>query len=98
MQCPFCGHNNSDTALVCGACGLSPPLQKAEGSQPPPMAGSPQPPPMSGGAMPPPMSSSARLPPLPPGQVPNYLVWSILATLFCCLPGAIVAIVYSAPA
>ena len=31
------------------------------------------------------------------GQVmpPNYLVWSILVTLLCCLPGGIVAIVYS---
>jgi hypothetical protein len=32
--------------------------------------------------------------PLP--TVPTYLVWSILATLFCCLPGGIVAIIYSA--
>lgn len=28
--------------------------------------------------------------------IPNYLVWSILATLFCCLPFGIVAIVFSA--
>jgi hypothetical protein len=28
--------------------------------------------------------------------VPTYLVWSILATIFCCLPGGIVAIIYSA--
>ncbi len=26
---------------------------------------------------------------------PNYLVWSILAALLCCLPGGIVAIIYS---
>lgn len=32
----------------------------------------------------------------PGGQQPdNYLVWSILATLFCCLPFGIVAIVKS---
>ena len=32
----------------------------------------------------------------PAGQQPdNYLVWSILATLFCCLPFGIVAIVKS---
>ena len=30
------------------------------------------------------------------GSVPNHLVWAILATLFCCLPGGIVAIVYAA--
>ena len=32
----------------------------------------------------------------PPGQAPNnHLVWSILVTLFCCLPFGIVAIVKS---
>ena len=32
----------------------------------------------------------------PAGQAPNnYLVWSILTTLFCCLPLGIVAIVKS---
>jgi hypothetical protein len=31
-------------------------------------------------------------------QVPNYLVQSILLTLFCCLPFGIVAIVYSSQA
>jgi hypothetical protein len=32
-----------------------------------------------------------------PGQPPpnNYLVWAILATLFCCLPTGIASIVYS---
>jgi hypothetical protein len=28
--------------------------------------------------------------------VPNYLVWSILTTIFCCLPFGIVSIVYAA--
>jgi hypothetical protein len=28
-------------------------------------------------------------------QVPNYLVWAILVTLFCFLPTGIVAIVYA---
>ena len=32
------------------------------------------------------------------GQVPNYLVWSILVTLCCCLPGGIVSIVYATQA
>ena len=32
----------------------------------------------------------------PVGQVPNnYLVWSILVTIFCCIPFGIVAIVKS---
>jgi len=29
-------------------------------------------------------------------QVPNYLVWAILATVFCCQPFGVVAIVYAA--
>lgn len=29
-------------------------------------------------------------------HVPNYLVWAVLATLFCCLPAGIVSIVYAA--
>jgi len=29
------------------------------------------------------------------GNVPNYLVWSILATIFCCLPFGIPAIVFA---
>lgn len=34
---------------------------------------------------------------LPPGTtVPNYLVFAILATVFCCLPTGIPAIVYAA--
>ena len=32
----------------------------------------------------------------PIGRVPNYLVQSILVTLFCCLPLGIVAIVFAA--
>lgn len=46
-------------------------------------------------------------PPPPPGPLPpyggapsaqpnNYLVWSILTTVFCCLPTGIVAIIKSA--
>ena len=35
-------------------------------------------------------------PPVPPTQKPsNFLVWAILATLFCCLPFGIVSIVYA---
>jgi len=30
-----------------------------------------------------------------PEAVPNYLIWAILCTLCCCLPGGIVSIVYS---
>jgi hypothetical protein len=30
------------------------------------------------------------------GPPPNYLVWSILSTLFCCLPLGVVSIVFAA--
>jgi predicted secreted protein len=51
--------------------------------QPPPPPGYPPPPP-------------GYPPQQPPGQAPNnHLVWSILVTLFCCLPFGIVAIVKS---
>jgi hypothetical protein len=34
--------------------------------------------------------------PAPPVYVPNYLVFAILATVFCCLPAGIPAIVFAA--
>lgn len=43
------------------------------------------------------MMAGTPVPPPPRGvSPPNHLVWAILATLFCCLPGGIVAIVYAA--
>jgi Na+-driven multidrug efflux pump len=45
---------------------------------------------------PPPPGYPGYPPPQPAGEAPkNYLVWSILVTLFCCLPFGIVAIVKS---
>jgi len=55
-------------------------------------------------AEPPPPPGYPPQPPLPPGYPPqppagqapnNFLAWSILVTLFCCLPFGIVAIVKS---
>ena len=42
------------------------------------------------------LAIAAPPPPAPRPYIPNHLVWAILATLFCCLPGGIVAIVYAA--
>lgn len=44
-----------------------------------------------GGAQPPPPYAQG-----PQVNIPNYLVRSILTTIFCCLPFGIVAIVYAA--
>ena len=48
-------------------------------------------------SIPTPAAAPPRVPPMArTPEVPTYLVWAILATLFCCLPLGIVAIVYSA--
>lgn len=60
---------------------------------PPPDQGLPPVPPMPGTGMPGQYGQYGSA--APGGQVPNYLVWSILTTLLCCLPAGIVAIVYS---
>jgi hypothetical protein len=51
----------------------------------------PPPPPPPYGAMPP----GQQPPPMGPPP-PNYLVWSILSTIFCCLPLGVVSIVFAA--
>jgi hypothetical protein len=44
----------------------------------------------------PPGSLAPPLVGMPGVSVPNYLVFSILATVLCCLPAGIVAIIYAA--
>jgi Interferon-induced transmembrane protein/zinc-ribbon domain len=44
----------------------------------------------------PPGALPAPLAGMPGVSVPNYLVFSILATVLCCLPAGIVAIIYAA--
>ena len=43
-----------------------------------------------------PMQATGVVMPPPGTTVPNYLVFAILATVFCCLPTGIAAIVYAA--
>lgn len=82
MYCPNCGHDNFDTAAHCAACGTT--LNSNGAPPPPPAYGAPQ-----GG-----YNAYGAAPAGP--KPPNHLVWAILATLCCCLPGGIVAIVYAA--
>lgn len=93
MNCPNCGTTNLDNAALCINCGR--PLTTASAAPPPPPMQSYTPPPP-----PPPGGSPGMAPPMPgmmPGPViPNYLVHSIIATLCCCLPLGIVAIIFSA--
>src|SRR6476469_5852399 len=67
-----------------------PPPPPSYGSAPPPSYGSVQPP--SYGSAPPPAGGYVQQGAPPP----NYLVWAILTTLFCCLPLGIVSIVFAA--
>jgi len=82
MFCANCGQANDDNAYKCVACGtvLQGSSSSAAAATPPPV-----PPPVRV-----PYRSEAR------AYVPNHLVWAILATLFCCLPSGIVAIIYAA--
>src|SRR5690242_15205541 len=79
--------------MFCPQCGANNPdnavvcSQCGRNFQAPPLQGTPMP-----GA---PMQTPGVI--LPPGAtVPNYLVFAILTTVFCCLPAGIPAIVFAA--
>lgn len=82
MYCRHCGSSNPDRREQCQNCGA--PLQLAPPAQPP------QP------VQPVQYGQPAPLTYQPQIDIPNYLVQSILVTLFCCLPFGIVSIVYAA--
>jgi len=89
MYCSKCGAQNRDDADKCVICGtplVKPPPEPAESSStvPPPPTGRPE------VAAPPAALTPAMESP------PNYLVWAILSTLFCCWPTGIAAIVFAA--
>jgi len=81
--CRRCGTELPDAAVQCPTCGEHVVPAGAQYDQPA-QPGSPG----SQPRQPPPQAAS----PSPP----NYLVWAILSTLFCCLPFGVVAIVYAA--
>ena len=80
MFCTKCGKENEANATNCVECG-----EVLTPAQPQPQAAAAQ--------------AQPQAPPAAPGQptqVPNYLVQSILVTIFCCLPFGIAAIVFAA--
>ena len=88
MFCSHCGANNADTAAVCVQCGRSfQPSAAVSPAQPSSIT-------PSYGAPITPQPAAAVLPPGP--TVQNYLVFAIVATVLCCLPTGIAAIVYAA--
>jgi Interferon-induced transmembrane protein/zinc-ribbon domain len=98
--CPNCGANNPETAAICPQCNQ--PIPQF-GSTPQPVPVQPPPPAPLG------VPAAPAVPGAPPpriADVPNYLVQSIVMTVFsffglCCLfgilalPFAIIALVYS---
>ena len=86
MYCRACGHENSDDARFCENCGRETRAQAPAGGQRAQRYSR-----QTGGGY---ASSGGIREPRP--HVPNYLVWAILATIFCCVPTGIVAIVYAA--
>ena len=102
-KCPYCGKTILAMAKTCKHCrqslvsqeesslpqeesSLSQPLEQETVSEPPPSPAFISPPP--------PQYQSPN--PYPPIEKPdNLLAWSILTTVFCCIPAGIVAIVYS---
>jgi len=81
MFCRHCGQENANNAVRCIRCGES---MSPEIVSPRPTAGAPPAAPVGTAAT----TTSA--------SIGNNLVWAILATLFCCLPTGIVAIVHAA--
>jgi len=79
MFCPQCGASTTDGTPFCSNCGRS--LAPSTYPAQPGMPG-PTAGPVPGGYAPTP-------------SVENYLVFAILATVLCCLPAGIVAIVYA---
>lgn len=109
MFCPNCGVEISDNATVCSSCGAN--LNEINQEQPSQQTQQPQQsfqqPPQQFTNQP--MQSqqpSYQYQQVQPQynqqynqqfkpNINNYLVWSILCTIFCCLPCGIVGIVYS---
>jgi hypothetical protein len=90
MFCPQCGSKNDEQSLHCSQCGAA--LQQPPAVQAPVQAPPPQyPAPGAQPYYPPPQFGTAPPPTLPP--VPNYLTQAIMATIFCCIPVGIFAII-----
>ena len=81
MFCRHCGQENASNAVRCIRCGEA---MTPEIVSPRPTAGDQSSPPTHASS-----TTTSE-------NVGNNLVWAILATLFCCLPTGIVAIVYAA--
>jgi hypothetical protein len=91
LNCPNCGTANLDNATLCIQCGR--PLTAAPPPPPPPVQATYLPPPPAGSYAPPSGGYSGG--PVQP-KIPNYLVPSIILTICCCSPFALVGIIFAA--
>ena len=103
MFCPKCGNPLPANARFCPLCGVASPPSAASEMESPLGAASFETPGVSGAyreSANPYASSSATDPYAPTSwgdaaNVPDYLIWNVLATLFCCPPIGIAGIVFS---
>jgi uncharacterized membrane protein YvbJ len=79
-RCPYCGHELTADVNFCRQCGR----EVAAGDRTIVTVETP------------PATSAVSYESRPETAPDNYLVWAILATIFCCMPFGIVAIVYAA--
>ncbi len=91
MYCPHCGAQNADDAAVCSLCDK--PLTRATRPPEAPLPGAPTfSQPTSGPLL------AASYGAATMGAPPSMLGWAIAATLCCCLPFGVVAIVFASQA
>ena len=103
MFCPKCGNSLPANARFCPLCGVAVSPNAASEMESPLGAASFETLGNSGAyreSANPYASSSATDPYAPTGweeaaNVPDYLIWNVLATLFCCMPLGIAGIVFS---
>ena len=88
--CPNCGTSLSPQAGFCPQCGTAAP-QAPRPAEPPP-----QQVPRPSGPPPQPVPRPSAAFNTPGTHVPNYLVQSILVTIFCCTPIGLVSLVFAA--
>lgn len=91
MICPKCGANLPDDSVFCAQCGYSLNGEAQAGSNTqPPVYGEPQPIPPQYSYNTPQQQENSK-----PINGTTYLVFAIIATVLCCLPFGIPAIVYA---
>lgn len=95
---PPAPHFEPETPRMQAPPAQSPPMQTPP-MQAPPAQSYMQTPPVTGpGGASPYAPPAAHLGSGMGGDIPNYLPWAIVATLFCCLPGGIVSIIFASRA